>query len=102
MIEGVRVAKRVIVVAVEMFSPEVIASDPNRTVIPGFLVNAVVECQYGAHPSPVQGYYNRDNDFFREYHEQTKTKPESDAWLERWVSNHSDRAGYLDQLGPDR
>jgi glutaconate CoA-transferase, subunit A len=102
MIEGVRAAKRVIVVAEEISAPEVIASDPNRTVIPGFLVNAVVECPYGAHPSPVQGYYNRDNDFFREYHEQTKTKLASDAWLDRWVRNVPDHKSYLDQLGADR
>ncbi|HYA61724.1 MAG TPA: CoA-transferase, partial [Candidatus Sulfotelmatobacter sp.] len=68
MLEGVRAAKRVIVVAEEIVESEVIASDPNRTVIPGFLVNAVVECPYGAHPSPVQGYYNRDDAFFRQYH----------------------------------
>src|SRR5438270_2134826 len=102
MIDGVRAAKRVIVVAEEIVAPEVIASDPNRTVIPGFLVNAVVECPYGAHPSPVQGYYNRDNDFFREYHEQTKTKPESDAWLDRWVYDLRDHESYLDQLGANR
>jgi glutaconate CoA-transferase, subunit A len=102
MIEGVRAAKRVIVVAEEISAPEVIASDPNRTVIPGFLVNAVVECPYGAHPSPVQGYYNRDNAFFREYHEETKTKEASNAWLDSWVYNVSDRARYLDQLEPDR
>jgi glutaconate CoA-transferase subunit A len=102
MIEGVRAAKRVILVAEEIVEPEVIASDPNRTVIPGFLVNAVVAWSYGAHPSPVQGYYNRDNAFFREYHDQTKTKAESDAWLDRWVYGIPDREAYLDQLGADR
>jgi glutaconate CoA-transferase subunit A len=102
MIEGVRAAKRVIVVAEEIVAPEIIASDPNRTVIPGFLVNAVVEFPFGAHPSPVQGYYSRDNDFFREYHEQTKTKQQSDAWLDRWVYGIPDRQAYLDQLGADR
>ncbi|MCU1271063.1 MAG: 3-oxoadipate CoA-transferase [Acidobacteriaceae bacterium] len=102
MLEGVRAAKRVIVVAEEIVDPEVIASDANRTVIPGFLVNAVVECPYGAHPSPVQGYYNRDNDFFREYHEQTKTKTGSDAWLDRWVYGVPDHEAYSDQLGADR
>jgi len=102
MIEGVRAAKQVILVAEEIVEPEIIASDPNRTVIPGFLVNAVVECAYGAHPSPVQGYYNRDNDFFREYHEQTKTKPDSDAWLDRWVHGVPDREMYIKQLGADR
>jgi glutaconate CoA-transferase, subunit A len=102
MIEGVRAAKRVIVVAEEIVAPEVIASDPNRTVIPGFMVNAVVDCSYGAHPSPVQGYYNRDNDFFREYHEQTRSKTDSDAWLDRWVYGVPDRESYLDLLGTSR
>ena len=102
MLGGVRAAKRVILIAEEIIKPEVIASDPNRTVIPGFLVNAVVECPLGAHPSPVQGYYNRDNDFFREYHEQTRTRPESDAWLDRWVYGVPDRASYVEQLGPNR
>ena len=99
MIEGVRAAKRVIVVAEEIVEPEVITSDPNRTVIPGFLVNAVVECRYGAHPSPVQGYYKRDDVFFRQYHEQTKTKADGDAWLERWVYGVPDRRAYMNQLG---
>ena len=102
MLEGVRAAKRVIVVAEEIVEPEVIASDPNRTAIPGFLVNAVVKCRYGAHPSPVQGYYKRDDAFFRQYHEQTKTKSDSDAWLERWVYGASDRAAYINQLGACR
>src|SRR5881275_1405096 len=102
MIEGVRAAKRVILTAEEVVDAEVIASDPNRTVISGFLVNAVVECPFGAHPSPVQGYYSRDNDFFREYHEQTKTKADSDVWLERWVFGIPDHQAYLDQLGADR
>jgi glutaconate CoA-transferase, subunit A len=102
MIEGVRAAKRVIVVAEEIVAPEVIASDPNRTIIPGFVVNAVVECSYGAHPSSVQGYYNRDNDFFREYHEQTRSKTDSDAWLDRWVYGVLDRESYLNLLGANR
>jgi glutaconate CoA-transferase subunit A len=102
MIEGVRAAKRVIVVAEEIVEGEVIASDPNRTVIPGFLVNAVVECRYGAHPSPVQGYYKRDDAFFRQYHELTKTKQDSDAWLDRWVYGVADRRAYMNQLGACR
>jgi len=102
MIEGIRAAKRVIVAAEEIVEPEVIASDPNRTVIPGFLVNAVVECQYGAHPSPVQGYYKRDDAFFRQYHEQTKTKQDTEAWLSRWVYGVADRRAYMNQLGACR
>jgi glutaconate CoA-transferase, subunit A len=99
MIEAVRAARRVIVVAEEIVDAEVIASDPNRTIIPGFLVNAVVECRYGAHPSPVQGYCKRDNAFFRQYHEQTKSEADSAAWLQRWVHSVADRKAYMDQLG---
>jgi glutaconate CoA-transferase, subunit A len=102
MIEAVRAAKRVIVVAEEIVEADVIASDPNRTVVPGFLVNAVVESRYGAHPSPVQGYYKRDDAFFRQYHEQTKAKADSDAWLQRWIHGVADRPAYLNQLGACR
>jgi len=102
MLEAMRAAKHVIVVAEEIVDPDVIASDPNRTVIPGFLVNAVVECPYGAHPSPVQGYYKRDDAFCREYHQQTKTPGESDAWLERWVHGVADCEQYVELLGGAR
>lgn len=102
MIEAVRAAKRVIVVAEEVVDPGVISSDPNRSVIPGFLVNAVVECRYGAHPSPVQGCYKRDNAFFRQYHEQTKTNADSEAWLQHWVYSVADRMAYINQLGACR
>ena len=102
MIEAVRAAKRVIVTAEEIVTPEVIASDPNRTVVPGFLVNAVVECPLGAHPSPVQGYYKRDNAFFRQYHEQTKTEEDTVQWLDRWIYTLPDRAAYVELLGTCR
>ncbi len=102
MIEGMRAARRVIVVAEEIVAPEVIASDPNRTVIPGFLVSAVVECPFGAHPSPVQGYYRRDDELFAEYHRQTKTREATDAWLSRWVYDIHDRDEYNGLLGEDR
>jgi glutaconate CoA-transferase subunit A len=102
MLEAVRAAKKVLVVAEEIVGPEVIASDPNRTVIPGFLVMAVMECPWGAHPSPVQGYYNRDNAYFRHYHEQTKTPADFAAWRARWVDGVQDRREYLNFLGACR
>ncbi|HKD82557.1 MAG TPA: CoA-transferase [Candidatus Angelobacter sp.] len=102
MLEGVRAAKKVIVCAEEIVAESVIASDPNRTVIPGFLVTAVVECKLGAHPSPVQGYYKRDDAFFQQYHAETKTPAEFAAWAARWVHGVADRAAYERLLGPDR
>ena len=91
-----------IVCAEEIVGEDVIASDPNRTVIPGFLVTAVVECPLGAHPSPVQGYYKRDDAFFQQYHAETKTQADFEAWAARWVNGVADRDGYAKQLGDAR
>jgi glutaconate CoA-transferase subunit A len=102
MLEGVRAAKKVIVCAEEIVADEVIASDPNRTVIPGFLVSAVVACPMGAHPSPVQGYYKRDDAFFQQYHTETKTQNEYNAWAEKWVHGVADVGAYARQLGAMR
>src|SRR5215467_9164494 len=102
MIEGVRAAKKVILSAEEIVDESVIASDPNRTVIPGFLVSAVVECPYAAHPSPVQGYYKRDDAFFQQYHAETKTMSDFDDWAKRWIFNLTDRSQYVKQLGEER
>ena len=99
MLEGARAARRVIMVAEKIVEPEVISSDPNRTVIPGFLVTAVVECAWGAHPSPVQGCYSRDDAAFQQYHEQTRTPQEFDAWKARWVEGVKDRREYMNLVG---
>ena len=102
MLEGVRAAKKVIVCAEEIVDEQVIASDPNRTVIPGFLVTAVVEAKLGAHPSPVQGHYKRDDAFFQQYHAETKTAGEFAAWAGKWVHGVADREAYARLLGEDR
>src|SRR3954467_10739101 len=102
MLEGVRAAKKVIVCAEEIVTEEEIASDPNRTVIPGFLVASVVECSLGAHPSPVQGYYKRDDAFFQQYHAETKTQGDFNAWAQKWVNGVADVTAYARQLGKSR
>jgi glutaconate CoA-transferase, subunit A len=101
-VDGARAARKVIVVAEEIVRPEVIASDPNRTVIPGFLVAAVVHEPWDAHPSPVQGYYGRDHAFFSQYHEQSRQLEDFEHWLERWVSGVADRREYMNRLGACR
>lgn len=102
MIEAVRAAKRVILCAEEIVPAEVIASDPNRTVVPGFLVSAVVECPYGAHPSPVQGCYKRDDAFFQQYHAETKTHSDFQKWAQKWIYEPADREEYCRRLGGTR
>jgi len=102
MLEAVRAAKKVILCAEEIVPEEIIASDPNRTVIPGFLVSAVVESRYGAHPSPVQGCYKRDDAFFQQYHAETKTQLAFDVWAQKWIYGVADREDYTRALGSSR
>lgn len=102
LLEGVRAARKVVLSAEEIVAEEIIASDPNRTVIPGFLVSAVVHCPYGAHPSPVQGYYKRDDAFFQQYHAETKTPNDFNGWSEQWIRGVLDRAEYMGRLGESR
>ena len=102
MIEAMRAAKKVILCAEEIVPAETIARDPNRTVIPGFLVSAVVECRYGAHPSPVQGCYRRDDASFQQYHAETKTQDDFRHWAEKWIYGVADRQSYCTQLGSTR
>ncbi len=101
-VDGARAARKIIVVAEEIVEPEVIASDPNRTLVPGFLVAAVVHEPGGAHPSPVQGYYGRDHAYFSQYHEQTRRLEDFEDWLAHWVVQVSDRQEYRKQLGAER
>jgi glutaconate CoA-transferase, subunit A len=102
MLEGMRAARKVLLCAEEIVDEAIIASDPNRTVIPGFLVAAVVRCPYGAHPSPVQGYYKRDDAFFQQYHAETKTPGAFDVWAQRWIFGVTDCDAYARQLGRER
>src|SRR5690606_3183942 len=65
--EAAFASQHVVVVAEEIVDEETIRRDPNRTLIPGLIVDAVVHEPYGAHPSYVQGYYDRDNHFYLEW-----------------------------------
>lgn len=101
-VDGARASGAVIVVAEEIVAPEVIASDPNRTLIPGFLVTAVVHEPWGAHPSPAQGYYGRDHAFFSDYHKESRSAEGFRDWLQHWVLGVRNRGEYLKQLGTGR
>ena len=100
--EAMLAARNVILVAEEIVSREIILSDPNRVVGPSFKVRAVVHEPWGAHPSAVSGYYNRDHQFFHEYHTGTRTTEGFQQWLDEWVINVPNRDAYVQKLGEER
>lgn len=100
--EAAFASRKVVVVVEEIVDETVIRHDPNRTLIPGLIVNAVVHEPYGAHPSYVQGYYDRDNDFYLDWDKVSRDQAQTEQWLREWVYDLADRAAYLEKLGQTR
>lgn len=97
--ESALAADKVILIADEIVEPEVIASDPSRVLIPGYLVTAVCHVPGGMHPSPMTGRWRRDNEFFENYHRVSRTREGFLAWLREWVIEIPDHAAYRTKLG---
>ena len=100
--EAAFAADRVIVVVEELVDESVIRADPNRTILPGLVVDAVVVEPFGAHPSYAQGYYDRDNAFYLDWDVISRDADSLQRWLDEWVHGVSGRAEYLDKLGEER
>jgi len=95
--EAAFASERVIVVVEDLVQEAVIRSDPNRTVIPGMIVSAVVVEPWGAHPSYAQGYYDRDNDFYVAWEGISRDPDRLERYLEEFVYGVPDRAGYMEK-----
>ena len=96
--EAAFASQRVIVTVEEVVESKVIRSDPNRTIIPGTIVSAVVHEPFGAHPSFVQGAYDRDNDFYVEWDTVSREEAGLKAYLDEWVFGLPDRAAYTKKM----
>ncbi len=100
--EAAFAAERVIVVCEELVDEATIRRDPNRTVIPGLIVDAVVVEPRACHPSYAQGYYDRDNRFYREWDAVARDAGTLEAWLGEWVYGLADHSEYVEKLGVER
>lgn len=99
--EAAFASRNTIVVAEEIVSESVIRSDPNRTLIPGMIVSAVVHEPFGCHPSFAQGFYDRDNDFYVRWREISQNEALFNKYLEEWVYGVRDRSEYVSRMGAD-
>ncbi len=92
-------SKKLIIVAEEIVETSVIRRDPNRTLIPGILVDHVVHEPWGCHPSYAQGYYDRDNDFYVKWEEISRDPQTYQDYLNEFVHGVKDRKGYMAKVG---
>jgi glutaconate CoA-transferase, subunit A len=97
--EAALAARRVIAVVEELVESSVIRDDPDRTLLPGTVVDAVCVEPFGAHPSFAQGHYDRDNAFYRDWDAISRDPARLDAWLDEWVRGLDGRTTYVDRLG---
>ena len=100
--EACLASRHIIITAEEIVAHDVITSDPNRVITPGFRVSAVAHASWGAHPSPVPGYYNRDHQAFLDYQESSQTPEAFAQWQARWVDGARSDKDYLALLGEKR
>jgi len=99
--EAAFAAKRVILTAEEIVDESIIRSDPNRTIIPGFIVDAVCHVPHSCHPSYAQGYYDRDNSFYLEWDKISSSIDTVKEWLDDWVYGIPDHSTYWEKLGKE-
>jgi acyl CoA:acetate/3-ketoacid CoA transferase alpha subunit len=99
-----RASKRVIVTCEELVSTDRIRADPGRTIIPFFMVDAIVEQPWGSHPGNMPYKYYFDHEFTENY--LTAGRDENpkviESWLDEWVYSLEDFDEYLTKLGAKR
>ena len=99
--EAAFASRRLIVTVEEIVDEDIIRSDPNRTIIPSHVVDAVVAVPRGAHPHSVQGYYDRDDDFSRDWSALARDAEAVQRWLQTNIHETADHDEFLALLGPD-
>ncbi len=92
-------AKRVIVTAEEIVDTEILRRNPDRTILPGFIVDAVVEVPYGAHPTSFFPNYTYDSGFHREWAKVSRDRETATAFIDRYVRTPSSQQEYLEAVG---
>ncbi len=94
-----KAAKCVIVTAEEIVNTEVLRRHPDRTILPGFMVDAVVEVPYGAHPTSFFPNYGYDSRFHHEWTDVSRDDAAASAFLDRHVLTPSTQEDYLEAAG---
>lgn len=96
---GINACRTIIITTEKIVSPEVIRRDPNRTVVPGFRVAAVVEVPWGAYPLHLAGCYQSD---LAGFSAACREEPAFQAYVDRYVYGAVDRAEMMRRLTADR
>jgi acyl CoA:acetate/3-ketoacid CoA transferase alpha subunit len=100
--EMARAAKRLIISTEEIVSTDEIRKYPERTIIPYYLVDAVVHAPCGSHPGEMAYVYGRDEPEIKAWVEASKTPEGAQAYLDKFVLGVKDHQEYLRLIGEDK
>jgi acyl CoA:acetate/3-ketoacid CoA transferase alpha subunit len=98
-LELARAARSLIITTEEIIPNDRIRSEPCRTNIPFFLVDAVVEAPFGCHPGNMPGLYYFDEDHISEWLSVSKTSRGAASYLDKYVYGMKDFESYLKLVG---
>ncbi len=94
-----RAARRLIITTEEIVDEEVIRSQPWRTSIPFFVVDAVVHVPYGAHPCEMPYLYFFDEEHIAEWLQLSRTDEGVQDYFDKYVHSVPDFSAYLELIG---
>jgi glutaconate CoA-transferase, subunit A len=100
-VEMARASKTLIVSAEEIVPTEEFRCHPDRTVIPYYLVDAVVEAPFGSHPGELCYEYVRDEPQIKEWVDASAMPEGAQAYLDKYIYSVEDHQAYLDLIGRD-
>jgi 3-oxoacid CoA-transferase subunit A/glutaconate CoA-transferase subunit A len=100
--ELARAARRLIITTEEIIDHEEIQRQPWRTAIPFYLVDAVIEVPFGAHPTEMPVTYYFDEEHIAHWLEVSKTPQGTSKYFEEYVFGVPDFEAYLEKVGGNR
>lgn len=96
-----KAAQRVIVTTEKLISEEEVRRNPGSTAIPHFIVDAVVEVPFGAHPTSWFPDYGYDSRLHEEYVRASMDPRATQEWLDTHVRGPATQDAYLRTVGAD-
>lgn len=97
-----RASKRLIISTEEIIETDEVRRAPERTMIPYYLVDAVVQAPFGSWPGEMAGMYERDEEHYKMYVEKQKTQEGMNDYVKEWVLDLPDHRALLDKVGRER
>ncbi len=100
--ELARASKRLLISTEEIVEIDFIRAHPDRTIIPYYLVDAVVHAPFGSHPGEMCYVYERDEPQIKAWVEASKTAEGTQAYLKKYITGLVDHQEYLALIGETR